>query len=117
MKNKIEEWELSQILGIINMQSLDSVVQDTDGELVSLHETIGNSDDYNFIALKCFLLNVAKTQTEKKVIELLSQQYGVEDIAKHLHFHKDSIRAIIYALRKRCQKYGLVIKTKKKKKR
>jgi hypothetical protein len=107
MKHKFQSWELDRILGIINMQSLDALTESA-GELVPLHETIGNADEYNFITLKCFLLNVAKTPTEKTVVELLSQQYDVVDIAKRLHFHQKYIRKVIYTLRKRCQKHGLL---------
>jgi DNA-binding NarL/FixJ family response regulator len=115
MLKNIKQWEIDRIRGIMHMQSLDAEVEDSDGELVPFHETVGNSDDAKFITLKCFLLNVAQTKAEKQIIELLSQQYAIADIAKRLHRTKNNIRYTIYTLRKRCQEHGFVIKPKKRK--
>jgi DNA-binding NarL/FixJ family response regulator len=54
--------------------------------------------------LRCFLYSLCKTEEEALVIDMICQGYELEEIAERLNVHSQTIKNILGAIRKRCQK-------------
>lgn len=106
-KTQPKEWEISRVLNILEMDSLDRVInyeEEFDKE-VTLGETLGNWNEASFMKLKIFLLSVAKNQTEKRIIELLSEGYTKPEVTKILKIKHKYLYKIVTKLRKRCLEF------------
>ncbi len=105
MTNKIdlkEVNELKAILNVLNMVSLNVNSIDTEGFTVEHMDLLGDDREAKFTRLKAFLISVCKNVTQIRVIELLSQQYDIEDIANELGYTQEYVRRTVREIRKKC---------------
>ncbi len=104
MKKKIDLKEINAVLNVLNMESLNTLVMDEVGNTVEAMDLLGNDDEAKLSRLKTLLISVCTSTIQVQVVELLSQQYTVADIAKELGYNTEYIRRLIREIRKKCQK-------------
>ena len=102
MKNTLDLTELQAVLNVLNMESLNTPVVDSEGFSVETIDLLGDDKEAKFIRLKSFLMSVCKNETQTNIIELLSQEYDVEYVANKLNYSREYIRRVIREIRNRC---------------
>ncbi len=104
MKNKINLKEVEAVLNVLNIESLNAPAADSEGCVVEVIDLLGNDTEAKFLRLKGFFISACRNDTQICIIELLSQEYEVEDISKKLGYSREHIRRLIREIRNRCQK-------------
>jgi len=104
MKNKIDLREIEAVLNVLNIESLNIPVLNEEGIAVEIIDLLGDDTEAKFIRLKTFLISICRNETQGRIIELLSQQYEVEDIANKLGYTQEHVRRTVREIRNKCLK-------------